>query len=129
MDSIINLLLSTLYVKLRGKSITTTIATDNTLMHVHCGKNSKGEDANLTILCQQFQHDIEYEKWYMSPQRLYTYRVQVMLLHNFDIHISLPISTYPHMCAEWLANTTYPLHCAIRAYIDEHLSPLLVLEG
>jgi hypothetical protein len=129
MDSIINLILSTLYVKLRGKSFTTTTITDNTLTHVYCGLNSKGENANLTLLCHQFQHDIEYEKWYMTPQKLYTYRVQVMVLHNFDFHISLPVSTYPHMCAEWLANTTYPLHCAVRAYIDEHLTHPAVLRG
>ena len=122
MEFLIRVVLAGLYVKLRGRSVTTTRMTDNVLTHNHVYTNADGHKCTVVIHCQQFEHTVKFQRWYMATQQLYTYKVQVLLLKNVDCNKHLPVAHYPHASPGWMACTHYPHYCAINAYVDEMLT-------
>lgn len=119
MSHLLSLFISGLYVKLRGRTFTEIEPTDNTVNHTHSYRNSDGDVETVLIHCEQFRHTVTANNWFWPNTISYLYKVHVVLINIKEVHKKLPVSYYPHLCADWLHNTTYPHMCAINAYIDD----------
>lgn len=119
MWNLIKMFLSGLYVEVRGRTVTSTVLTKNTMSYNHSFINNSGKPETVLLHCQQFEHITRPVKPWWPISRNFTYKVQVVLIRGDAGQQRLPIAYYPHMCAKWLAKTTYPHMCAINAYIDQ----------
>lgn len=119
MFRLVSIFLSGLYVKLRGRTNTETVLTDNTMTHNHVFTNDKGQAESVLLMCHQFKHTTRMRNQFWKDLVTYTYKVEVVLIKGVDLHHRMPVSYFPHLCADWLADTTYPHMCAINAYIDQ----------
>lgn len=118
MGSLIETLFSSLYVKLRGPSVVKTAKTKQELKHPHRYTRKDGTEGYLLIVCQQFKHVIEFERWYMPNQTEFSYHVYVAYVSPDEIDRDYQGAFFPHLCSRWLRHTPYPLYCAISAYLD-----------
>lgn len=108
------------YVALRGKSIVTTVMTDNTFNYHYSVLDmaTQKEEKFIDLICHQFKHEVKYKSWWMIDRSFYSYRVEVVFIKEVSNESQFPHYDFPHMCWKWLHTTHYPHLCAINAYLD-----------
>jgi hypothetical protein len=124
MGSIVETLLSGVYVWLRGRSTVRTVRTRIELTHAHHYKRKDGTGVVLLLCASQFRHEVVFERWYMLTQIKHIYQVDAFPSSTTSDSVPFPTVYFPHLCAQWMHSTTYPHYAAINAYVDTVLPSL-----